>query len=357
MNDTPCRVKIVGATGYSGGELISILLRHPMVEITAITASSVTKPTPIEQFWPALRGEVSVPVTKEMPGEGEADVVFTCVPHGAAMAIVPEYIHRGFMVIDLSADYRFTNPEDRAGWYSDPHTSPELCAQAVYGMPELGRNAIRTAQLIANPGCYPTGSILALYPGIRDGLIAPTGIHISAASGVTGAGKKPKNHLHHPELDQNFMAYRVGNHQHTPEIIGTLRRATEQPVSLSFVPHLLPLQRGILSTIFCQSTGASLSEIHEAYKAAYQNEPFIRIYNENENPTLHAVRGTNYLDLAFHQDTLTGEIILISAEDNLVKGAAGQAIQNLNIRMGYEETMGLIPPGTRTPSPVPSTIS
>jgi N-acetyl-gamma-glutamyl-phosphate reductase len=221
-------------------------------------------------------------------------------------------------------------------------------------MPELFRDAIPHAQLIANPGCYPTGSILSLYPGIQKGLIEPRGIHVSAASGVTGAGKKPKPHLHHPELDQNFFAYRIGRHQHWPEITSVLRRATGQAVSLSFVPHVLPLQRGILSTIFCaKSRDLTLEALHDAYRETYQNEPFIRLYALGEAPNLQAVCHTNFLDLSLHEDRTTGDLILVSAEDNLVKGAAGQAVQNLNLRMGYPETLGLLAKGeVHTPSAV-----
>ncbi len=345
MSTKMIQVKIVGATGYSGGELIRILLNHPQVEIAAITASSVTGPTPIHVFWPALRDRVHVLVTKEVPGEADGvDVVFVCTPHGAAMAIVPAYIEKGAVVIDLSADFRFNDPADRAGWYEGEHTAPELCKQAVYGMPELFRDDVRGAQLIANPGCYPTGSILSLYPGIQSGIIHPSGIHISAASGVTGAGKKPKPHLHHPELDQNFLAYRIGKHQHLPEIKSVLARASGKAVSLSFVPHLLPLQRGILTTIFCpKSDGASLDGLWAAYDQAYRDEPFIRLYPLGEAPSLHAVRETNFLDISLHEDATTGEIIIVSAEDNLVKGAAGQAVQNMNLRMGLAEETGLLP--------------
>lgn len=344
MNTQPKRrVKIVGATGYSGGELIRLLLGRPHVEIAAITASSVEGPTPIQQFWPALRDVVEVPVTREVPGDPcGAEAVFVCTPHGAAMALVPAYIESGCVVIDLSADFRFQDPSEREGWYEGTHTAPELCAQAVYGMPELYREQIRGARLIANPGCYPTGAILSLYAGLREGVIEPSGIHVSAASGVTGAGKKPKQHLHHPELDQNFFAYRIGKHQHWPEIVGTLRRSTSKPISLSFTPHVLPLQRGILYTIFCQRAGgALLSDIHDVYKKTYRDEPFIRLYPLGEAPDLHAVRETNFVDISLHEDSTTGELIIVSAIDNLVKGAAGQAIQNFNIRMGLPEDAGL----------------
>ncbi|MBI1388607.1 MAG: N-acetyl-gamma-glutamyl-phosphate reductase [bacterium] len=339
-----CKVKIVGATGYSGGELISLLLNHPRVEITAITASSVTGPEPIHTFWPALRGMVPVPVTKEVPGEGGAEVVFVCTPHGAAMEIVPAYHQTGCVTIDLSADFRFNDPAERTGWYEGEHTAPGLCAEAVYGLPELFRGKVRGANLIANPGCYPTGAILSLYPGLKSGALKHEGVHISAASGVTGAGKKPKQNLHHPELDQNFYAYRIGKHQHLPEIVSVLRRAVEKPVSLSFVPHLLPLQRGIFYTIFAaKAKEISLKDLWALYDEAYRGEPFVRLYPLGETPTLHAVRGSNFVDISLHQDAVTGEVIFASAEDNLVKGAAGQAVQNMNVRMGFPETEGLLP--------------
>lgn len=339
-----CHVKIVGVSGYSGGELIRLLLNHPQVKLTALTAFSLTEPTPLHTYFPRLRGECDLLVEKEVPGEaGDADVVFLCTPHGESMRIVPEYRDKQCTIIDLSADFRFVDPSEREGYYAAPHPSAEACAEAVYGMPELFRDRVKGAKLIANPGCYPTGIILALYPAIREEMIETEGIHISAASGVTGAGKKPKAHLHHPELDQNFYPYRIGNHQHTPEILSVLRRATGTAVSATFVPHLLPLQRGILSTIFCKrSKDISLEAIWKQYNSIYQNEPFIRLYPLGEQPTLQAVRESNYVDISIHEDKKNGALILVSAVDNLMKGAAGQAVQNMNLIMGYPEGMGLL---------------
>lgn len=339
-----CKVKIVGASGYSGGELIRILLQHPRVDIASVTAFSLTEPTPLYRYWPRLRNETDLIVHKETPGDGgEADIVFLCTPHGESMKIAPAYLKNGYKVVDLSADYRFNDPVEREGYYDTPHTSPEYCPKAVYGMPELFRARIPDAPLIANPGCYPTGIILSLYPAIKEELIDLHTIHIASASGVTGAGKKPKPHLHHPELDQNYFAYRIGNHQHTPEIHSVLTRATGKRPSMTFVPHVLPVQRGILSTIFCQRrTDDSLQTIWNLYQTYYKDEPFIRLYPLGETTNLQAVRESNFVDISLHEDRKNGTLVFIASVDNLTKGAAGQAVQNLNVMMGYPETEGLL---------------
>ncbi len=340
-----CKVKIIGATGYTGGDLIRLLLKHPQVEITSLTGAGIGDPKPLHAFWPEMRGLCPIQVTEETTTDpGGAEVVFLSTPHGVSMKLAPAYLDQGCKVIDLSADYRFKNLAEREGWYAGEHTSPELCQEAVYGMPELqSRDEIKKARLIANPGCYPTVAILSLYPAIKEGLIQPTCIHINSASGVTGAGKNPKLPFHHPELDQNFFAYRVGKHQHAPEIVSILREVTKKSVSASFVPHVLPIQRGILSTIYCQKNEhVSLQQIGEYYKTFYKDEPFIRIYELGEAPNLQAVRFTNFVDISVHEDAMTGEIIFVSAEDNLTKGAAGQAVQNMNIMMGFDETSGLL---------------
>lgn len=339
-----CRVKIVGGTGYSGGELIRLLLSHPQAEIVLLTSSSATEPVPLHQFWPRLRKLTDFNVTQEVAGEGgEADVIFLCTPHGASMSLAPAYVNRGYTVIDLSADFRFPDPCEREGWYDAEHTAPELCREAVYGMPELFREQISKARLIACPGCYPTSVILALYPGIQSGLLQPTGIHVSSASGITGAGKKPSQLFHFPEMDENFFAYRIGKHQHLPEMTSVLHRATGQEVSLVFVPHVLPLQTGILSTHFCRKAkDGSLQELWSAYQTTYRDEPFVRLYPLGEAPNIQAVRGTNFIDIGLFEDKVTREFIIVSAEDNLIKGASGQAIQCMNLKQGFPETMGLL---------------
>ena len=344
-NSDVCKVKIVGATGYTGGELIRLLLNHPKVKIVSLTAAGFDQPQPAHAFWPWLRHVIDLPIRPEMEGEADgADLVFLSVPHGAAMKLAPLYYEKGLRVIDLSADYRFPDLSERQGWYEGEHTSPELCGVAVYGMPELFREQIKHARLIANPGCYPTAAILSLYPGIKLGFFEPERIRVNSVSGVTGAGRNPKLPFHHPEFDQNFFAYRIGKHQHAPEIVSVLRRVTGKPVTVTFVPHVLPLQRGILSTIYCRKAkDVPLAEIWNAYQETYAREPFIRLYPLGEAPALQAVRETNFLDISLHEDAMTGDVVLVSAEDNLTKGAAGQAVQNLNVIMGFPEKMGLLP--------------
>lgn len=347
MSDQPktCKVKIIGATGYTGGELIRLLLTHPHVEIVSLTGAGIGDTQPVSNFWPWLRNVCDLTVSEETVGETDgADIVYLSVPHGIAMQLAPVYLEKGCCVIDLSADYRFRDIAIRDKWYEGEHTSPELCAQAAYGMPELFRDEIKPAKLIANPGCYPTTVILGLYPAIKEGLIQPDGIHVNSSTGVTGAGKKANLLFHHPELDQNYFAYRIGNHQHCPEMIDILQRATGKPVSLVFVPHVLPLQRGILSTMYCKkSANVSLQQIWDAYQKIYGDEKFIRLYPLGKAPDLQAIRMSNFVDISIHEDATTGDIIILSAEDNLVKGAAGQAVQNLNVIMGYPEHYGLLP--------------
>ncbi len=349
MNEqSTCRVKIVGGTGYTGGEIIRLLLNHPRAEIVDITGAGIPEPQPAWRFWTWLRGVCDIPISEETLGDGKnADVVFLSTPHGVSMKLAPLYYEKGYSVIDLSADYRFIKLEEREGWYPGEHLSPELCQVAVYGMPELYRQEIKNAKLIANPGCYPTASILSLYPGIKENMLQPAGIHIASASGVSGAGKNAKLPFHHSELDQNYFAYRVGSHQHSPEINSVLSRVTGKKVSSCFVPHVLPIRRGILSTIYCQKTEeTTLQKLWDVYRSYYENEPFIRLYDLGEAPNLQAVCGSNFVDISLHQDKVTGEIVIVSAEDNLCKGAAGQAVQNMNLMMGFPEGMGLTHPGT-----------
>ncbi len=339
-------VKIVGATGYTGGELIRILLQHPEVELVAATASSVEESVPLHAFWKDLRGVSDLRISKEDSSDRcGADVVFLSTPHGVAMKLARDYLNQGCIVIDLSADFRFQNPNDRIGWYPEPHPSKELCEQAVYGMPELNRENLSESQLISCPGCYATSVILGLYPALKNNLIEPGGIHVSSASGISGAGKNPKPHFHYPEMDQNYFAYKIGKHQHLPEIRSVLTKFTGQPVSISFVPHVLPVRRGILSTIFCKpANSTTLAQLLDGYHNLYDHEPFMRVYDLGESPNLQAVIHTNFLDVSLQQDQETGEFIILSAEDNLLKGAAGQAVQCFNLRMGYPEPLALTGP-------------
>ncbi len=340
-----CKVKIIGATGYTGGELIRLLLTHPHVELVSLTGAGIGDPTPVSEYWSWLRKVCDMNVYEEEVGKTDgADIVFLSTPHGISMKLAPPYLEKGCRVIDLSADYRFKELAIRDKWYEGEHTSPELCAEAVYGMPEIFRKDVKSAKLIANPGCYPTTVILGLYPAIKDGLIQPQGIHVNSSTGVTGAGKRANLLFHHPELDQNYFAYRIGNHQHCPEMISILSQATAKDVSLVFVPHVLPLQRGILSTMYCRKAdGVTLQQVWDAYQKQYGDEQFIRLYPLGKAPDLQAIRLSNFVDISIHEDANTGDIIIMSAEDNLVKGAAGQAVQNLNVMMDYPEHFGLLP--------------
>jgi N-acetyl-gamma-glutamyl-phosphate reductase len=270
-----------------------------------------------------------------------ADLVFTALPHQTAMAVIPDLLAAGCKVIDLSADYRLRDPQVYASWYA-PHTSPELLAKAVYGLPELYRKEIPRARLIANPGCYPTSVALALAPLLLGGFIDPATLIIDSKSGTSGAGRGAKVGSLYCEVNEGFKAYSVGNHRHTPEIEQTLSQLAGQEVKVSFTPHLLPVSRGILSTCYASlRKETTTSALLQLYRSIYAGEPFVRICPEGELPNIAYVRGANYCDIGLVVDPRTGRVIVVAAIDNLVKGAAGQAIQNMNLLLGLPETRGL----------------
>jgi N-acetyl-gamma-glutamyl-phosphate reductase len=270
-----------------------------------------------------------------------AELVFTALPHQAAMAVIPGLLAAGCKVIDLSADYRLRDPQVYATWYA-AHTSPDLLGEAVYGLPELYRAAIPAARLIANPGCYPTSVALALAPLLRDGWIDPATLIIDSKSGTSGAGRSAKVDSLYCEVNEGFKAYGVGKHRHTPEIEQTLSDLAGQEVITSFTPHLLPVNRGILSTCYAslrrETTAADLLQL---YRSFYDGEAFVRICAEGQLPNIAYVRGANYCDIGLVVDPRTNRVIVVSAIDNLVKGAAGQAVQNMNLVLGLPETRGL----------------
>ena len=270
-----------------------------------------------------------------------AELVFTALPHQAAMAVIPGLLTAGCKVIDLSADYRLRDPQVYATWYA-AHTSPELLDEAVYGLPELYRATIPTARLVANPGCYPTSVALALAPLLRDGWIDPATLIIDSKSGTSGAGRSAKVDSLYCEVNEGFKAYGVGKHRHTPEIEQTLSDLARQEVTVSFTPHLLPVNRGILSTCYAslqqETTTAALLQ---HFRSFYDGEAFVRICAEGELPNIAYVRGANYCDIGLVVDPRTNRVIVVSAIDNLVKGAAGQAVQNMNLLLGLPETRGL----------------
>ncbi len=334
------RVAVLGASGYSALELIKLLLRHPEVEITALTTRQ-TDARPVGEVHPSLAGRLDLPLESLSPSQvaERADCVFCCLPHGASAAAVAELLSRGTRVIDLSADYRLNNADEYAKWYGAEHPDPKRMADTVYGLPELYRERIKKASLVANPGCYPTSAILALAPLLRAGAISTEDIIIDSKSGVSGAGREPKPHLHFPECNESVSAYGVGTHRHMPEIDQVLSDVADAQVRVVFTPHLIPMDRGILTTCYAQPsdkfTDDSLLAIFQEF---YAREPFVRVSKSLPN-TKH-VSGTNFCDLTVR--SVRGRIIVISALDNLVKGASGAAVQNFNVMYEFDETMGLL---------------
>lgn len=335
-------VAIVGASGYTGVELARLLVSHPEVTVSCLTSRQHTG-TPFSEVFPSMRNHLDLvcdPVDLELICS-KADLIFTALPHKTAMEVVPQLLDAGKKVIDLSADYRLKDAETYAEWY-EPHTSPDLLVEAVYGLPELYRTEIADARLIANPGCYPTSAALALAPLLKQALIDVDTLIIDSKSGVSGAGRAAKEGSLYCEVNESFKAYGVATHRHTPEIEQTLSLLSGQPVTVSFTPHLLPVNRGILTTCYATMTQASSTEyIVSKFKEFYVDEPFIRVLPAGKLPDVGFVRGSNYCDIGVVCDERTGRVIVVSAIDNLVKGAAGQAVQNMNILIGLDETTGL----------------
>ncbi|MGD9635920.1 MAG: N-acetyl-gamma-glutamyl-phosphate reductase [Pirellulales bacterium] len=334
------RVAILGASGYSALELIKLLLRHPHAEITALTTRQ-TEPRPIGEVHPSLLGRLDLALENlDASAIAErADYVFCCLPHGASAAAARELLPLGKKVIDLSADYRLSDPAEYAKWYGLPHADRDNLKDAVYGLPELYRDEIRSASLVANPGCYPTSAILALAPLLEAGVIAPEGIIIDSKSGVSGAGREPKSHLHFPECNENFSAYGVGTHRHMPEIDQVLSDAAGMSVETVFTPHLVPMDRGILSTSYAAPTrDVTTDELLAIFREFYAGEPFVRVLAGL--PATKHVAGTNFCDLTAR--VVRGRVVVLSVIDNLVKGASGAAVQNFNLMCGVPETAALL---------------
>jgi N-acetyl-gamma-glutamyl-phosphate reductase len=336
------KVAIVGASGYTGVELIRLLANHPAVEIACVT-SRQNAGEEIAAAFPSLRQRIGLICDNADPQlvAARADIVFTALPHQTAMAVIPDLLAAGSRVIDLSADYRLRDLQTYQQWYQ-AHTSPELLAEAVYGLPELYREQVKGARLVANPGCYPTSIALALAPLLQQGLIDATTLIIDSKSGTSGAGRSAKVGSLYCEVNEGFAAYGVANHRHTPEIEQTLSDLAGRPVVVNFTPHLLPVNRGILSTVYASLTPyRSSDELLQLFADYYRDEAFVRICPKGTLPNIAYVRGSNYCDLGVVSDSRTGRVIVVSAIDNLVKGAAGQAVQNLNLLLGLPETTGL----------------
>lgn len=339
-------IAVVGATGYTGFELLRLLGSHGGVEVMALTSETYAGKK-VDEVFPALASVHDRTLVKfELSVCEGADLVFCCLPHRVAMNTVPSLLEAGHRVVDFSADYRLRDFGVYEAWYKTKHTSPERIADAVYGIPELYREDIKKARLVANPGCYPTGAILSLAPLLRAGLIKPDSIIVDAKSGVSGAGRKADLGLQFGEVNEGFKAYGVGNHRHTPEIEQELSVALGGAVQVSFTPHLAPMTRGILSTIYAGGEGgADASAVRAALRDAYADEPFIRLMPEGALPNVTQVAGSNYVDIGLVYDERTSRFIVVVAIDNLVKGASGAAVQNMNLMLGLPETQGLLHPG------------
>ena len=339
---TTVQVSIVGASGYSGAELLKILLRHNFVKLDKLFAnSSVGKR--VQDLYPWFAGRVDT-IYQEYSADAVAnsDVVFIALPSREAMNIVPALLERGKKIIDLGGDFRLKDPALYEKFYKHPHKAVDLLPRAVFGLPEWNRAAIKTASLIANPGCYPTSAILPLAPVLKEGIVQPHGITISSLSGVSGAGRSASVDFSFGEVNESVRAYKVGEHQHIPEIKTTLETITGSPVSMTFVPHLLPITRGIYTSIYATLTGnATQADVLEVFRKHYGREPFIR-FSDTAVPEIKNVNYTNFVDIGFRIYPENNQLILLSAIDNLVKGAAGQAVQNMNIMLGFNETEGLL---------------
>ena len=348
------KVSVIGATGYAGKELVKILMSHQRVELVHLISSSYVGKSIAEVFPEFLNKLVKKLINLDLELiSQDSDLVFTALPHTVSMNVVPELLKKGVKVVDLSAGYRIKDFAVYKEWYKKEHNkvSKKLLSEAVYGLPEINLDKIKDALLIANPGCYPTSIILGIVPLLKYHLVEPEGIIIDSKSGTSGAGRNLSLDLHFPECNENFKAYKVVRHNHIPEVEQELssiyfggddNKYHETEIKISFTPHLLPINRGILSTCYLSLNGhKEEEEVLKIYQKYYQKAAFVRIFEPPNLPELKFVVGTNYCDIGFSIDERVGKIKVISVIDNLLKGAAGQAVQNMNIMSGFSETEGI----------------
>ena len=339
------KIGIAGASGYTGLELIRLLAGHPEAELTVLTSETFQDQN-IAEVFPSLNGVVNI---KLQPLDDsitrDCSVLFLALPHMAALDKLPVYLQSDCKIIDLSADYRLKDREAYSDWYSVTHTHPELLEQAVYGLPELHRQSIQTARFIANPGCYPTSVILALAPLLKTDWVDLNSIISDSKSGVSGAGRKPSLSTHYTEVNEGISPYGLAGHRHTPEMEQELSALAGKPVQVTFSPHLVPMTRGMLSTVYI-NLNESLSDekLVEHYCNFYKDEPFVRVLNPGKFASSHHVLSSNFCDIGLKVDSRNQRLIITSTLDNLIKGASGQAIQNMNIMLGLDEKMGLTAP-------------
>lgn len=344
--ETKIKVGVVGATGYAGCEICRIILGHPKAELAAISSVSF-EGMALSEVYPIYRELCDMVCASQGEVIEKSDVIFAALPHGLSQKLAAECDRLGKAFIDMGADFRLKDEESYREWYDGEFQDKALHEKAVYGLPELYREEIKGKRLIANPGCYTTAVPLALAPALKRGLIETSGIIADCKSGVTGAGRKPSQSNHYPELNESFTAYKVANHRHTPEIEQTLSQLAGEDMKITFVPHLLPINRGILATCYARlKPGVTGEQLRAAYEEDYRDEAFVRLLPQGTAANVKHVHFTNYCDVSLFTDERTGTFVAISAIDNMVKGAAGQAVQNMNLCFGFPETDGLrlIPP-------------
>jgi N-acetyl-gamma-glutamyl-phosphate reductase len=349
---SPDRVKvaILGASGYSGIEAVRILSGHPFVEMNLLTSEHYAGREVVDVY--RHMAGVDLPPFEELRTDlihGRAEVVISCLPERVGASILAELVAAGIKVIDVSADFRLKDPAEYRKTYGAEHPAPTLLKEAVYGLSEFHRRELREARIVANPGCYPTGALLGILPLIRRDLVDPSSVIVDAKSGTTGARRQAAIDQLFAEVNENFRAYKVGSHRHAPEMEQEIGFALGREIAVMFVPHLLPVTRGILSSIFMRPrAGTTEQDVRAAFEASFAKSRFIRLLKPGETPELKNVRATNFCELSFVLDRRTQTLCVLTAIDNLGKGAAGQAIQNLNLMLGYDEAAGLL-----APSPVP----
>ncbi len=338
-------VSIAGATGYTGLELIRLLLKRPDIQIETLTSEKYAGKT-IAEVFPSLAGQAEFPLTKLDDDIAKScDILFLALPHTVSMAKMPAFLNGDCRVIDLSADYRLKDADSFAAWYKTPHKNPENLSRAVYGLPELHRAEIKPAKLVANPGCYPTSVILALAPVIKTDWVDPHSVIADCKSGISGAGRGASLGVHFSERNEGVSAYNIAEHRHTPEMEQELSLLAGQEISLTFSPHLMPMTRGMLSAVYINlKTEVGLEEVAALYREFYKDEPFVRMLQTGSYANTKFVAYSNYCDIGLQIDRRSNRLIITSAIDNLVKGASGQAVQNMNIMLGLDETTGLDSP-------------
>ena len=337
------RVGVIGATGYTGEELIRLLSRHPNAEVTYVSGKG-DRGEKIQDIFPYLKNKLDLKCNALSIEEAikKTDLVFLSLPHTLSMQIAPTFLKAGKRVVDISADYRLQDVKIYERFYKTAHRDISNLKNAVYGLPELNRVKIKSAKLVANPGCYPTGAILGIIPGLKKGIYDANSIQIDSKSGVTGAGRRADKALHFSEVNESVKAYKLFEHQHVPEIDQALSKVSKRPVSVVFVPHLIPINRGILSTIYVKLTKKMNTEsLLKVYKKFYAGEDFVKVYDAGTLPEIKNVANTNFCDIGLKVNEEKGIAVIVTAIDNLQKGAAGQAVQNMNTMFGFEETSGL----------------